>query len=351
MNIFAMMRDVRRVMRPADDEGGAGGGAAVVDRGDTLAAGADLPDDAAKADAAAEAAKIAAEAEAAAKEAEGGDATPKEGETAEQAAERVAAAKNGKPAMIPVERHKAMLDKAREERDALAAKLANQQKGAAVVATNEQITAIEAKVVAKEEEYNKALVDGETAKATALMREIRGMEREMGDLKTNMASQAAEARAIEQVRYETVVERLETAYPALNPDHEDYDQSQVKEVMELQTAYKLTGLTPTAALQKAVKLIMGTETSAQKTAANTTPRVTAEATAAAQAEAKRVEEATKKALDANKRTPPAAGKVGVDSDKLGGGQVTADMVMKMDQGKFAKLDEDTLRRLRGDDVA
>lgn len=347
MNIFAMMRDVRRVMNPAGDEGDAGG-TAVIDRGDTLAAGADLPDDAAKADAAAEAERIAADAAAAAAE---GDAAPKEGETVEQAAERVAAAaKSGKAAMIPVERHKAMLDKAREERDALAAKLANQQKGAAVVATNEQITSIETKVIEKEAAYNKALIDGETEKATALMREIRGMEREMGDLKTNMAAQAAETRAIEQVRYETVVDRLETAYPALNPDHEDYDREQVKEVMELQTAYKLTGLTPTAALQKAVKLIMGAETSAQKTAATTTPRVTAEATAAALAEAKRTEEATKKALDANKRTPPAAGKVGVDSDKLGGGQVTADMVMKMDQGKFAKLDEDTLRRLRGDDV-
>lgn len=371
MNIFAMKRTIARLMKPVGDDegaGGAGGGdaaaaaaaasdAAAVARGDTLLAGAPAAvTDAAKADADAEAARILADA---AKTAEGEGAdpdAPKEGETAEQTAERVAAAaaKGGKAAMIPVERHKAMLDKAREERDALAAQLANQQKGATVVATNEKITAIETKVLAKEGEYNKALIDGEVEKATTLMREIRGMEREMGDLKGAMQAQAAETRAVEQVRYETAVERLEAAYPALNPDHESFDTAQVAEVMELQSAYKLTGMAPTAALQKAVKLIMGADTAAQKSAATVTPRVTAEeaaaATAAAAAAAKRTEDATKKAIDAANRTPASAAKIGVDSDKLGGPKLTSDAVMKMSQAQFAKLDDATLASLRGDDV-
>lgn len=332
-----------------------GGGEKVVDRGDTLAAGAPAldADAAAKAEVAAEAERI--RADEAAKAGEVDPNTPLEGETAEETAVRVAAAaataaddKKGKPAMIPVERHKAMLDKAREERDAAVAQLAQQAKGREIAETNAEITKIETDITAKETEYNAALIAGEVEKATKLMTEIRAMERSMGDIKADMRAQVATSRAVEHVRYNTTVERLEAAYDQLNPDHESFDKAQVAEVMDLKAAYETRGMSPSAALQKAVGLIMGAETSKQKTASTTTPRVSAEDTAAAIAEAKRVEEATKKALDASKRTPPSAAKVGIDSDKLGGGQVTADMVMQMDQGKFAKLDEDTLARLRGD---
>lgn len=357
-NIFSLKHQFARLM-DADDDGSAGG--AAVDRGDTLSAGAPALDDTAKADVAAEAERIRAEAAAAAaaaaKPGEVDPNAPLEGETAEETAARVAAAgddKKGKAAMIPVERHKAMLDKAREERDSLAAQLAQQAKGREIVETNAEITKVETAITAKETEYNAALIAGEVEKAGKLMTEIRAMERGIGDLRADMRAQVAETRAVERVRYDTTVERLEAAYDQLNPEHESFDKAQVAEVMDLKAAYETRGMAPSAALQKAVKLIMGAETTKQKTAANTTARVSAEdaaaATAAAAAEAKRTEEATRKALDAAGKTPPSAAKVGVDSDKLGGGQVTADMVMKMDQGKFAKLDEDTLARLRGDAI-
>lgn len=352
-NIFSLKAQVARLMAPAGEDGGGGGSEVVVDRGDTLAAGAPPLDDAAKAEVAAEAERIRADEAAKA----GIDpAAPLEGETPEETAVRVAAAtaaaddKKGKPAMIPVERHKAMLDKAREERDAAVAQLAQQNKGREIVETNAEITKIETSITTKETEYNAALIAGEVEKATKLMTEIRAMERSMGDLKADMRAQVAETRAVERVRYDTTVERLEAAYPALNPDHETYDKAQVAEVMDLQSAYVLKGLTHAAALQKAVGILLGAETGKQKAATTTTPRVSDEDAAAAIAEAKRTEEATKKALDASKRTPPSATKVGIDSDKLGGGQITAEMVMKMDQGKFAKLDEDTIARLRGDTI-
>lgn len=352
-NIFSLKQQVARLMDAAD-EGSAGGGA--VDRGDTLAAGAPAVDDTAIAEVAAEAERIRAEAAAAAatKPGEADPNAPLEGESAEETAARVAAAgaddKKGKVAMIPVERHKVMLDKAREERDALAAQLAQQAKGREIVETNAEITKIETAITTKETEYNAALIAGEVEKAGKLMTEIRAMERGIGDLKADMRAQVAETRAVERVRYDTTVERLEAAYDQLNPEHESFDKAQVAEVMDLKAAYETRGMAPSAALQKAVKLIMGAETAKQKTAATTTARVSPEDVAAAAAEAKRAEEATRKALDAANKTPPSAAKVGVDSDKLGGGQVTADMVMKMDQGKFAKLDEDTLARLRGDAI-
>ena len=55
-------------------------------------------------------------------------------------------------------------------------------------------------------------------------------------------------------------------------------------------------------------------------------------------------------LDASKRTPPDASRLGQDSDKLGGGMVTAEDAMKMPDEDFLKLDEKTLARVRGDEL-
>lgn len=327
-----------RYMKPLDDDQSAAagaGGAAAVDRGDTLAAGAPAVDDQAAKDAEAEAERIRVEEEA--------KAGKKDGEAE---AETETGADGKKAAMIPVERHKAVLDKTRAERDALAEQLKAYQNGQVVAKTNEDISKIEEKVVAKEAEYNKLLVDGEVEKATAAMREIRALERQMIDLKADMKSQAATAQAVENIRYNTAVERLEAAYPALNPDHEDYDKEQVAEIMDLQQAYVARGRNPTEALQKAVKLIMGSESDKQDKAVSVTPRVDKAAVVAAERKA----DATAKGVEAATKTPPQAAKVGADSDKHGGGAITASDVMKMSQDAFRKIDEKTLAQLRGDEI-
>lgn len=326
-----------RLMKPAgDDMGDAGAGGAAVDRGDDLAP-VDEPDAQAKADAAAEAERIAAEE--AAKT--GGEQTDEE----KAAAAAAAADDKKKPAMIPVDRHKQMLDKLRAERDealAQAQAVTNAQRAAT---TNEEIAALETSIVEKEEAYNKALIDGDTKAATALMREIRTMERTVTESRAEMKAQIATAQAVETIRYNTVVERLEASYPVLNPDHEDFDKERVQDVMDLAATYQKRGLPMSDALQKSVKTLMGAATGAQKTAVDTTPRVSA---AEAEEEAAKKEAATRKALDAEKRTPPAVGKIGTDSDKKGGGLISAEDVMNMSQSKFASLNDETLARLRGD---
>lgn len=327
-------------MAPSDDQtagAGGAGGAAAVDRGDTLSAGAPDAEAAAQvaADAEAEAERI--RAEEAAKTAAGEAGAAGEGEGAEG---------GKKPAMIPVERHKAVLDKTRAERDALAAELAQYQKGKQVEQVNADITKIEEQVTAKEAEYNKAMVDGDVEKATALMREIRTMERQMGDLKADMKAQAASVQAVESVRYNTAVERLEAAYPALNPDHESFDKDAVADVMDLKDTYQRRGMTPTDALQRAVAKLMKAETGKQEAATTVTPRVDAAAVAAAA----RKEAATGKAVEAATKTPPSTASIGMDSDKRGAGAIDAKEVMKMSQDQFRKLDEKTLAQLRGDEM-
>lgn len=248
-----------------------------------------------------------------------------------------------KDSRIPLARHKAMMDKGRAERDALAAQLAAYQKGTQIAQTNEAIDATETKLVAMEGEYNKLLADGEIEKASAKMTEIRRLERTVGEQKSAMAAQASEARAVERVRYDTVVERLEAAYPALNQDSDDFDQEKTTEVLSLKRAFEKDDMTPSAALQKAVKYVFGAEGGKQEKATEVTPNVAKEDVAKL-----RKQEAIKRNIDAANKTPANLAKAGTNNED--GGELTADKAMKMNQEEFAKLDEKTLARLRGDDL-
>lgn len=251
-------------------------------------------------------------------------------------------------ARIPLSRHKEILEAERGRREALEQQLSKFQQGQQVAATNDEITQLEDKLIAKETEYNKAMADGEIDKANALMREIRTMDRDITGKRMAMDIQAAEARAVERVRYDTLVERMEEAYPQLNPDDDNFDKAKTSEVLELKAAYQATGYTPSQALQKAIKLVMPPKTKAQEAAAETTPRVSAEDAAKAKAEARAAEQRKKNADVAGKQ-PPVTTKVGQDHDKLGG-QISAKDVLKMSQDDFMKLDEKTLAAMRGDEL-
>lgn len=305
-------------LHAAEDGGGA------VDRGDelVLADGAPaLAEEDAAADAAAELAKIAAD---------GDDADP--------------AADRKKDSRIPLARHKEMLDKERDKRAALEAELARYKQGDSLARTNEQIDATETRLVELETRYTKLLADGEIEQATALMREIRTAERSIGEQKTSFAVQAAEARAVERVRYDTIVERLEASYPQLNPDADEFNQEQVQDVLDLKETYERRGLAPSTALQKAVAKTFGASTAKQEQATSVTPRATGEQVAAARKEA-----ATKTALDAARRQPASTRDIGLDTDKVGA--LTAKSAMGMSQDQFAKLTEDQLAAMRGDVLA
>ena len=348
----------KRYMEPAGDadQGGAGGG--TVDRGDDWTSTDDVkkPDatqakpDAtqAKPDAtpakpdATQAKPDATQADASLRA--GGDEDDVDPDNPDKGSDGKAKA----DARIPLSRHKEILEAERGRREALEQQLSKFQQGQQVAATNDEITQLEDKLIAKEAEYNKALADGEIDSANKLMREIRAMDRDITDKRTSMNIQAAEARAVERVRYDTLVERMEEAYPQLNPEHEDFDKAKTAEVLELKAAYQATGYTPSQALQKAIKLVMPPKTKAQEVAAEATPRVSAEDAAKAKAEARALEQRKKNADVAGKQ-PPATTKVGQDHDKLGG-QISAKDVLKMSQDDFMKLDEKTLAAMRGDEL-
>jgi len=248
-----------------------------------------------------------------------------------------------KDSRIPLSRHKEILEKEREQRAALERQLAQYQQGKQIANVNEEITALENSVLKLEKEYANLLTDGEIDKATAVMQQIRKAEREMAEAKSDMKIHAAEIRATERARYNTALERVEAAFPTLNPDHEDYDEAAMSEVADLKSAYEMKGLTPTAALQKAVKMIVEPRTTRQEVATSSNPRVSEKDIAA-----ERKKGAVEKTVKAVTKTPPSLSRVGLDGDKMGGGADSAEAVMKMSQSEFAKLSEEALARLRGD---
>lgn len=251
--------------------------------------------------------------------------------------------KGKKEPKIPLSRHKALLEKSRAERETLERKLEQYEKGNQLAVTNERITSMEKTIEELDKEYAHALTDGEHEKAAEIMRKIRASEREVSDLKVALHTQAAESRAVEKARFDVAVERVEEAYPQLDPKSDEFDEALVSEVLELQRGFVSQNYTPTKALQKAVKYVMGADTGKQKDATSVNPRVDKTDVAAA-----RKAEAARKSAQAVGKTPPAM-KAGLDSDRTGQ-SLDAKQVTRMTQEQFAKLADDELAKLRGDSL-
>lgn len=245
---------------------------------------------------------------------------------------------------IPLSRHKDMLEKERTRRADLERQLAQYQRGNDVATLNEDITAAEDSILKMEQDYNELLSDGELKQASALMTKIRQTERSIVEAKSDMKIAAAESRATERARYNLVLERIETAYPQLNEDHEDFDADLMEDVIDLKDAYQRKGLTPTAAMQKAVDKVIGTTNKRQEAVIDTTPRVTPKDVAA-----ERKKAAVSKTMDAVTRTPPSTARVGLDSNKAGGA-LTASDVIKLSQDDFRQLPDSALAKMRGDEL-
>lgn len=252
-----------------------------------------------------------------------------------------------KETRIPIARHKEILERERTEKDKALAKLAQYEGAEDLVKTNEELTKAENKLLELEGQYAKLLTDGKPEEAAKVMGEIRKLDRGINQKHLDLASAATEVRAYERARYDTTVERVEEAYPILNVDHDDYDAAKTSKVLTVAAAYRHGGMTPSAALQEAVKDLLGApETKKQENAVETKARVT-EAEAA---KAKREEAARKKAADASSQQPARLDKAGLDADKLGGKGLSGVDVMKLSFEDFSKLDETAKARMRGDVV-
>lgn len=270
------------------------------------------------------------------------EASDAAGEGEEGEGEEEEAKPKKKDARIPLSRHKEILEKERATRATLEAQLAQFQQGGKVADLNADITATENEVLRLEKEYSKLLTDGEVDKASDLMAKIRKLERDMADAKSDMKIQAAVSIATENARYNLALERVESAFPQLNPDHDDFNESLMSDVADLKVTYQRRGMTATEALQKAVKTLVRPATAKQEDATEIKPKVDPKVVAA-----ERKKAAVQKVVATAAAQPPNLKDVGMDSDKAGG-SISAKDVIKMSYKDFSALPEETLAKMRGD---
>ena len=330
---------------PAGDDGSDAGGGGTVDRGDDFKSPLD---DAGKT-------KDKLDDPDEGKEKDKGEAdkdkekpdTEKEGEeTDEEKAEREKAeaeAEAKKRIRIPKARFDEAQAKARQREQALQEEIARLKGGQQAAATTKAVKEMRSDIEKLQDKYEDLILDGKKEEARKVRRQVEEMRNELSEYQTNVKSDAARKSAIDEMTYNAQLAGMEAKYPALNPEHEDFDEEKTDEVATLLDAFVKAGSKRGEALAKAVKYVMG---SAPAAAAKDDDKDDA----AKKIAQERAAEARKKAAEAAKKQPADGKDVGLDSDKAGGkGQGDID-VMKLDQKRFAKLDDDTLAKLRGDAI-
>ncbi len=274
----------------------------------------------------------------------GGKDDPKdEGEeTAEEKAERErleAEEERKKRVRIPKARFDEAIGKAKAREQALLEEIEKLKGGQQAAATTKAVSEMRGKIDELQDKYEDLILDGKKEEARKVRRQVDALRDELSEYQTSTKSEAARRAAIDEMSYNAQLAGYEAKYPALNPEHEDFDEDKTDEVASLLNAFVKAGQKRADALAKAIKYVMG----------NPPAKGDDKDDAAKKAAEARAAEARRKAADADKRQPPNGKNVGLDSDKAGGGKGDVD-IMRLSQDKFAKLDEETLSKLRGDEI-
>lgn len=263
-------------------------------------------------------------------------------ETPEEKAEREreeAEAEAKKRIRIPKARFDEAQAKARAREQALVEEIERLKGGQKASATQQAVADMRSEIEILQDKYEDLILDGKKDDARAVRKQLEGMRETLSDYQTSVKTDAARRGAIEELTYNAQLANLEVKYSVLNPDHASFDEDKVDEVATLLKAFVASGMKRADALAKAAKYVLG----------DPTPDKGGDE-AAAQAAQKRAEDARKKAADANRKQPPSSSGVGKDSDKAGSLNAGGIDLMRISQAEFAKLDEKTLSKMRGDEV-
>ena len=182
----------------------------------------------------------------------------------------------------------------------------------------------------KEIEYQTLVMEGESEKATQLRKEIREAEKQqmMFEVQAKMGQTVSQNQ--EMVDLQTKATQLESMYPELNQANPEFNQDKTNEVLELRDAYMTQGYMGADALDKAVKLLMGTPATQAQKADPVQEKIV---------EKKKIANTTKKVQASEKQPPAMKGKNKVEK-KVD--------INKMSVDEFSALPDETLRRMRGD---
>lgn len=310
-----------RLMAAADDNGSSG----VVDRGDDFVPAEPAP---AVAPAAAEPAPAPAPA---------ADDTQPRGEDGKFAPKP----KDDGP-VIPKARFDEQLGKERAAREAAERRAEAAEAAARRDAQNVDINKAVADVAELRKSERKALLDGDEEKAASLSAQADALNRQIAIAQAGQTTSETKDQALEDMRFELTVERLEETYPALRTGSDEYDADLVYDVLDKQAGLiQREGLSPSKALAKAAKQIM------ERRVATPAADTGAAAPAAEGLREQRKADAVAKNIEAAARQPGSTRDVGMNSDKAGQTGTTP-AATSMTQKEFDALSDDVRAQMRGD---
>lgn len=264
-----------------------------------------------------------------------GDETPEEKAEREKQEAEEAKKRNIR---IPKSRFDEAQAKARAREQALLEEIDRLKGGQQASATQKAVSDMKSKIDELQDKYEDLILDGKKDEARKIRKQVDAMREDLVEYQTSVKSDAARKAAVDELSYNAQLAGLEAKYPALNPEHEDFDEDRTNEVATLVNAFMKYGTKRSEALAKAVKYVLGAPPEQKVSDAG---KVLAE---------QRAKTAREKAAEADKKQPPNSAKVGLDSDKAGKGGEQGIDVMRLSQDKFSKLDEETKAKLRGDEL-
>lgn len=238
---------------------------------------------------------------------------------------------------VPQSRMKEAVEKERDRAKALQAQIDELNGKLAAQTTSQDIESAQKTVKDLIKARNSHLGDGELDKAGEIDAQIFELQGAIAERKAEIKAERSQSQAVETMKYDTIVERLETEHAELNPDDEAYDEDVAMELRALMRGYQTElKLSASQALTRAAKRMFP-------------PAAKAEIKEDKSAEEglRRKAEATERNLDASKKQPASTKEVGLDHDKKGGG-LDAKTVMGLPYKEFVKIGDDVLSKIRGD---
>jgi len=244
---------------------------------------------------------------------------------------------------IPKHRFDEQVSKERSRAEAAERRLAEIEQHQASLNRSADVGKLEEDVVELRKQERAALLDGNEDKAAELSRQADLLNRRIAIAEAGHMSSQDKAQALEDMRMELTIERMEEKYPVLNSENEEFSQELVDDILDKQAGLmQRERLSPSKALAKAVESIMK-----RTTTKGDAPEKAG--LAAAQGGVDRKGSAVAKNVDASKRQPGSLKDVGMDSDKAGQNAPTPsaeDMTFE----EFNALPESTKAKMRGDFV-
>lgn len=194
------------------------------------------------------------------------------------------------------------------------------------------IAPLNAKLDQLYEEVEQARLDADPKTAAKLQREIDSINREIGKIEARTVASTTTTQAQLNAQYDLMVDTIEATFDELNPESDDFDPGMAQQLEFQVKAHEAAGMTPPAALRRAVTLLFRVDPWGKKPKAK--DKVEDEPK---KPDAKKPD--VKKALDTVKRQPPDASTKGVnkDSTKVDGSKLTDEEWDALPESQKAKL--------------